>query len=827
MNRWKAPIAMMVILIAMSCSSGEGNPVTPDANQVQNAKIVNSPQTRLWGYWDIFISADRSTVDVVPKREAFMHLNAVRLLETMPCSTCLKIGNIKVVGPNLIEADLTLIHPYPGLLKLTGFDVRGIFISESNYAFPVSGRKIAWGTDLPLVLNADGYTSLFNPTEFPSTSPPALGYIKGKFSTNGDLSATLNPYLAFRKNSPRCMFEPGGSETRTVKLYPAPGPLHFSYAVDVNWQPVDKVTDPLTDFPPSANCQEAYRISVDIPYDLNSSWMSQNPINVEVFDHQGLDTISSVTVEAPGILTGEAELAYAGQTGDESWLFSGMITNELAATFGTYPLLVKVTDTQHDQNLGEIDGWRAAPTKVKEGWARTWGGSDGEVSESVAFDSSGGLYVVGPFNGTADFNPGPYFDYHSSNGETDIFLSKFDSDGNFIWAKTWGGIDDDQANGVTVDSSGNVYVTGVFYGSVDFDPGPDVDEHSGGDHWSAFLSRFDSNGNFQWVRTWGSEGSYCNGHGIAADALGNIYVTGDFLGTIDFDPGSGIQEYAGDYYDVFLSMFNSKGEFIRALAWGGGNDDHAHGVATDDSGGAYVIGTFRWTVDFDPGPGVEERTADGDWGGDRFLSKFDSSGEFQWVRTWDGENDLEQENAGVATDDFGNVYVAACFEDTADFDPGPEIDEHSSNGMEDAILSKFNSTGEFQWALTWGGEGPDYGLSVSVDNQGSIYVAGEFWDTVDFDPGPGIDEHFHPGNWATFLSKFDSNGNFQWARTWSGLCYYEIGGSRVANDNSGNVYVTGVFPGAIDFDFGPAEDFHVSKGDTDIFLCKFLPDGSW
>jgi hypothetical protein len=295
-----------------------------------------------------------------------MHLNVVRLLEVTPCKNCLTISNIKVVEPNVLEADLTLKHPFPGLLKYTGFDVRGIFISEANYTFPASGRKIAWGTDLPIVLNPDGYTQLFNPTEYPPTTPAALGYIPGKYATGGDLTATLNPFLAYRRDAPRCMFEAGGSETRTVRLYVPPGPIHFGYAVDACWQLVENVIDPLTDFPPDANCLEAYRVSVDIPYDDDSSWMCQNPINVEVFDHQGLETISTVTIEASNLFSGEVALTYSVQTGEDSWLFSGMIMNENGVSDLAYPLLVRVVDTKLDQNLDQVDAWQVLTANISE-----------------------------------------------------------------------------------------------------------------------------------------------------------------------------------------------------------------------------------------------------------------------------------------------------------------------------------------------------------------------------------------------------------------------------------------------------------------------------
>ena len=826
MYRWKALFAILIILVATDCSKDGVNPVAPVTNRLQNIKGLNSPQTRLWGYWDVFISADRSSVDVIPNREGMMHLNAVRLLEVTPCSTCLKIGNIKIVGTNLIEADLTLIHPYPGLLKLTGFDVRGIFISGANFEFPVSGRKIAWGTDLPIILNADGYTTLFNPTEFPPTSPPALGYIKGKFSTNGDLGTTLNPYMAFRKDAPRCMFEPGGSETRTVKLYLPPGPIHFGYAVDVNWQLVDKVTDPLTDFPPDANCLEAYRISVDLPYDINSSWMSQNPINVEVFDHQGLDTISSVTVEIPGLLAGETSLAYSTQTGDDSWLFSGMITNETGATQGNYPLLVKVADTEPDQNLGQIDAWSVISARVKEGWgwAKTWGGDNHDEGNSVAVDGSDNIYVTGHFRHTVDFDPGPGLDEHVANGFEGGFLSKFDASGDFIGARTWGESGGIENQGVIVDDSGNVYVTGCFSETVDFDPGPGADNHTSIGQTDSFLIKFDSSGDFVWARTWGGENVTGEGEGgneIAIDNSGRIFVAGRFQGPTDFDPGPGVDEHTSVGVAVFVSKFESNGDFVWARTWEGVMRDYVGGIATDGSGSIYATGYFAYTQDFDPGPGTDFHTDNG--GYDTFLSCFDLDGNFKWAQTWGGSYD--DMGSDVAVNSFGNIWVAGFFAKTVDFDPGAGVDEHTSCGGTDAYVSEFKPTGEFVLARTWGGPDLTRVYGISIDSQDNVFITGEFQGKADFDPSQFTDNRISKGKSDIFINKLDSDANHLWVQTWGGA--KDDIGNQIAVDGIGNTYVTGLFLGEVDFNPGSGVDNHLSNGGYDVFLCKFLPDGSW
>jgi hypothetical protein len=837
-------IAILALVMALGCSSGKANPTLPSDNSEESLGVSQTnvpllPNRHLWGLWEINISEDRQVAEIIPARSGEMHLNVVRLLEVFPCKNCLTIGNIKMVEPNVLEADLTLVHPYPGLLKYTGFDVRGIFIAQTDFTFPASGRKVALGDGVPRVLNPDGYTSLFNPTEYPPTSPPILGYIPGKHATGGDLTATLNPYLAYRRDAPRRMFESGGSETRTFRLYAPSGPIHFGYAVDASWQLVENVIDPLTDFPPDANCLEAYKIKVDIPKKLDSTPGSQAVMNVEVFDHQGLSTIQSVTIEAPDLFSGAISLAYSTQTGEESWLFSGTITNETGTGHGFYPLLATVVDTESDQNLGEIEAWQVAQEGVVGGWARTWGGTDFDWGHGVALDGSGNVYVTGSFMGTSvDFDPDPLaVDFHSSNGGSDIFLSKFDSSGTFLWARTWGGSESgdsslDYGYGVAVDESGYVYVTGWFSGtSVDFNPDPVSDDpHSSNGALDIFLSRFDSSGTFLWARTWGGI-SDDYGEGVAVDGSGNVYVTGSFQDTsVDFDPDpTSVDPHSSHgYSDIFLSRFDSSGTFAWARTWGWSSSDVGYGVAVDGSGNLYVTGSFSGTfVDFNPDPLADDfHSSNG--GDDIFLSEFDSSGTYVWARTWGGSSDDYGE--GVAVDGSGNVCVTGYFGDIVDFNPDPTSDDpHSSNGGYDIFLSKFDFSGTFVWARTWGGSSDDSGSGVAADGSGNAYVIGAFQGaSVDFNPDPASDDpHSSNGADEIFLSKFDSPGTFLWARTWGGN---DVDwGWGVDVDGSGNVYVTGGFSDtSVDFDPDPSSvDPHSSNGDADIFLSKFKPDGYW
>ena len=496
----------------------------------------------------------------------------------------------------------------------------------------------------------------------------------------------------------------------------------------------------------------------------------------------------------------------------------GMPYNWMPKAPGDYKIWVKV-----DDGFGPITFGPVVVTRTTDpGWAKTWGGTTNDGGQGVATDGSGNIYVTGYFRGlNVDFDPGTGVDSHTSNGMTDIFLSKFDASGNFLWAQTWGGGMDDIGCGVTIDSSGNICTTGFFTGTVDFDPGADTDNHSSNGSADIFLSKFNTSGAFLWAQTWG--GSLQDiGYSITADSSDNIYVTGNFRSTVDFDPSGGVDNHISNgVSDVFLSKFDASGTFIWAQTWGGVIDDAGFSVTIDNSDNVYVTGYFYLTVDFDPGVGVDNHTSNGVI--DIFLSKFNSSGTFQWAQTWGGSGLSDDVGYGVATDSSNNIYVTGYFMGMVDFNPGAGTDNHTSNGLQDVFLSKFNSAGSFQWAETWGGIDDDRGWGVTTDNSNNIYTTGYYENIVDFDPDAvGADNHTSNGLWDIFLSKFNSAGTFQWAKTWGGGA--DDVGRGVTTDSSSNIYTTGYFTGIVDFDPGAGIDNHTSNGGTDVFLSKFPPE---
>src|ERR1035437_774923 len=207
-------------------------------------------------------------------------------------------------------------------------------------------------------------------------------------------------------------------------------------------------------------------------------------------------------------------------------------------------------------------------------WAKSMGGTNNDVGWSIATDASGNVYTTGNFQGTADFDPGAGVFNLTSAGSDDIFISKSDASGNLLWAKSMGSTGSDIGNSIALDASGNVYTTGYFYGTVDFDPGAGIfNLTAAAGVNNIFISKLDASGNFVWAKQMvGAGGS--SSQFIILDASGNIYTTGAFNGTVDFDPGAGVSNLtAASGADIFISKLDASGNFVWAKSFYGANID--------------------------------------------------------------------------------------------------------------------------------------------------------------------------------------------------------------------------------------------------------------
>ncbi|WP_417590480.1 SBBP repeat-containing protein [Owenweeksia hongkongensis] len=320
-------------------------------------------------------------------------------------------------------------------------------------------------------------------------------------------------------------------------------------------------------------------------------------------------------------------------------------------------------------------------------WAKSFGDSLWEEGNSTIVDLSGNVYTTGYFRGTVDFDPGAGIAHHASAGYHDIFVQKLDAAGNFIWAKTFGGNSTDIGTELQVDASGNLYLTGIFSGTVDFDPGPGTADRTSAGKWDIFVQKLDAAGNFLWAKSFG--GTLLDvGESIAVDAARNVYSIGYFRGTVDFDPGGGTTKFtSAGYEDIFVQKLDAAGNFLWAKSFGGSSVDVGYKITVDASGNAYTTGSFKGTVDFDPGAGAANLSSAGD--DDMFVQKLDASGNFLWAKSVGGSSTREVGRC-ITVDASGNIYTTGYFEGTVDFDPGAGTANLTSEGHHDVFFQKMN-----------------------------------------------------------------------------------------------------------------------------------------
>jgi len=435
------------------------------------------------------------------------------------------------------------------------------------------------------------------------------------------------------------------------------------------------------------------------------------------------------------------------------------------------------------------------PTGGATKFAAAYGGALVQTASSVAYDKSGNMAIAGSFEGTINFGATTL----TAAGETDVFVAKFNTGGQLMWAKAFGDGNVQTGVGVGFDAMGNVYVTGNFKGSVNFGGGGI--SAAGTLFIDVFLAKLTSDGTHVWSKGFGDV-NVQNVKGLAVDAGGNVVIAGYFQNDINF--GGATLTSAG-LDDMFVAKFNTGGTHQWSKRFGdAGGDQRARGVTMDAAGNVYLAGEVGGSIDLGGGAMAAPSTPSA------FVAKLDSLGNANWFKLSTGDATNKAYGNSVAVGPNGDVALGGYFR--GKFDLGGMPVENA--GPDDAFVTLFSGTGTHLYTKTFGDAESQSVTAVTIAPDGEVFAAGNFSGSIDLDNGMPATS---AGAFDGFLARLDSKGCPSWLRTYPGPNVH-LTQSIALDPTTGGVALTGSFNGTADFGTGVL----TAAGD-DVFLMSVNP----
>ena len=453
----------------------------------------------------------------------------------------------------------------------------------------------------------------------------------------------------------------------------------------------------------------------------------------ELVSGDNLDLTGNSIKNADYIQTSEANIA--GIVTATKFKGDGSELDNLPPSGSSLEATATGTLADGDITIINTDGTVSAVGQSAVGWIASLGGPGIEYGHGVTHDSSGNVYLAA-------------YTASSGQGSNDILLVKYNSSGTIQWQRTLGAGSNDKGVGVALDSSGNVYVAGLFYS---FSSG----------YYEALIAKYNNSGDIQWQRSLGASSGHSFFNGVGIDSSDNVYVSGR-TGAVGVVQGA---------YDFLIAKYNSSGDiqWQRVLGSSANDIDQENTIAVDGSGNVYIggytganntgqsqmllakydsDGNLDWQVyqGADRFKGIEgialdssgdvyvvgESQENPNWSYySLFVVKYNSSGSFQWQRRLHDDSANTTQGRGITVDSSDNVYVTGY-----------------SNTGAGAIIAKYNSSGTIQWQryLTRTSSGIAEGYDLSVDNSGNLYAA-------------GYSNIVSEGSWDAFVAKLPTDGS--------------------------------------------------------------------
>jgi hypothetical protein len=446
-------------------------------------------------------------------------------------------------------------------------------------------------------------------------------------------------------------------------------------------------------------------------------------------------------------------------------------------------------------------------------WAEGAWASHCEV-KNIAIDPSGYAYATGVFSGG-------WMNFPSMTGALpclgnfDVFLIKYDPQGNVVWQKSAGGTDWDRVYGICCDTDGNIYICGNFESpTLDFGAITLNNSDPSSSSMDAFIAKYDSLGNVIWAKAWGNSSTYesfqdivsdkQNPIGFVADGPDNIFVTGYFSSSLI---GFGLDTLSsnGDG-DGVLAKYDSDGNQLLATSFGGIEHELSVAIAIDDSSNIFVTGSYISDVIYIQGDSLVSPTPS--WLNEQvFVIKFDALANIIWAKPGDGNTGINPKD--IATDFEGNVIVAGYFGGRLSFDTDTVI----SISQQDIYVAKLNINGNLQWLKSKGGPEHQICRSVATDPDGNIYITGEFYDaSFIFGNDTLLSITTSISEVDGYVAKYSPLGDEIWARGMLGNCPKNC--NAVAVDRNDNAYCGGII------DNGTHFGAYTVGGSSDIYMAR-------
>ncbi len=360
-------------------------------------------------------------------------------------------------------------------------------------------------------------------------------------------------------------------------------------------------------------------------------------------------------------------------------------------------------------------------------WSKRFGGLVNEYARAIAVDKADNIILVGVFDDEINFGGQTL----KTAGSLDLFVAKFDKDGNHIWSRSAGGASDQEALAVAVDSSDNLLISGFFSDTIDFGAsgmggggGASPTEMTSVDLTDIFLVKLAANGDHIWSKQFGDLGNQ-RADALAVDGKDNVAIGGTFDGKIDFGGGP----HTNSNGDAFVAKLDQKGSYLWAQTYGGADVQAVTALAFDFNNalvvGGYFGGSMTIGKDIYASQGLE----------DIFVVKLEEGGTPSWTSpvahtVGDSSN---QRVKTLAINKAADIVVVGPYGGTINF--GGEGDELATAGLTDMFVVKYDKDGVHKWSNSFGGGFDDIVNDLAIDGFGNILLIGSFAQEIDFGLG--------------------------------------------------------------------------------------------